>query len=193
MTSQSIDFSARNTDTGVDPMFTHRWSPRAFQKHTIDQATLARIMDAARWSPSCFNAQPWRIYTSTDKTFDDFLNLLVEGNQGWAKDTSVIGFMIGQKNFEHNGKPNAWHGFDSGAAWMSLTLQARMEGLYTHGMGGIKPAEIADYLQLDSNEYEVLMGFTIGKLADLTSLSEEQRANEVPNQRKGLAEIWHQI
>ena len=71
-----------------------RWSPRAFEKTSIDDATLERIMQAARLSPSCFNAQPWRIYTSTDATFDDYLNLLVEGNQGWAKDTSVLGFMV---------------------------------------------------------------------------------------------------
>jgi nitroreductase len=150
-------------------------------------------MDAARWSPSCFNAQPWRFYTSTDNTFDDFLNLLVEGNQGWAKDNAVIGFLVGEKNFEHNGKPNEWSAFDSGAAWMSMTLQARMEGLYTHGMGGIKAAEAADYLGIDTDTADVLMGFTIGKLADLSQLDEEQRENETPNSRKGLSEIWHSV
>lgn len=174
-------------------MFIERWSPRAFQKHVVDAATMTRIMDAARWSPSCFNAQPWRFHTSTESTFDDFLDLLVEGNQGWAKDTSVIGFLVGQKNFEHNGKPNAYSALDSGAAWMSMTLQARMEGLYTHGMGGIKADEAAEYLNLDSAESEVLMGFTIGKLASLESLDEEQRKNETPNDRKPLSEIWHSV
>lgn len=193
MNKASIDFSARDTNTGVDSMFIERWSPRAFQKHPISDEVMTRIMDAARWSPSCFNAQPWRFYTSTEASFDDFLNLLVEGNQAWAKDVSVIGFLVGQKNFEHNGKPNAWSGFDSGAAWMAMSLQARMEGLYTHGMGGIKADEVADYLNLDSAESEVLMGFTIGKLADLDQLDDEQRGNETPNQRKELAEIWRSI
>ncbi len=188
-----LDFSARETASGVNSLFIERWSPRAFQPHVIEADVLTRIMDAARWSPSCFNAQPWRFYTSTAGTFDDFLNLLVEGNQAWAKDTSVIGFLIGQKHFEHNGKPNAYSAFDSGAAWMSLTMQARMEGLYTHGMGGIKAPEVADYLKLDTQKFEVIMGFTIGKLADLDSLSDEQRGNEVPNDRKALEQIWQQI
>lgn len=188
-----INYDARTNSTGVDDLFIQRWSPRAFQKTSIDEAAMIRIMEAARWSPSCFNAQPWRFYTSTEKTFDDFLALLVEGNQGWAKDNAVIGFMVAEKNFEHNGKPNAYSEFDSGAAWMSLTLQARMEGLYTHGMGGIKAAEAAEYLKIDTQSSEVLMGFTIGKLADLSELDEEQRKNETPNSRKELSEIWLQV
>ncbi|MFT5572665.1 MAG: nitroreductase [Cryomorphaceae bacterium] len=193
MSSQNIDFSARSTNTDLDPMFTQRWSPRAFQKHPISEEAMNRIMDAARWSPSCFNAQPWRFYTSTDSSFDDFLNLLVEGNQGWAKDTSVIGFLVGQKNFEHNDTPNAYSSFDSGAAWMSMTLQARLEGLYTHGMGGIKAGEVAEYLKLDHHQSEVIMGFAIGKLADLDALDAEKRAAETPNERKALNEIWKAI
>jgi len=162
--TNSPDFSARKTSSGVDPIFTQRWS-------------------------SCFNAQPWRFYTSTDATFDDFLNLLVEGNQEWAKNTSIIGFLVGQRHFEHNGKPNFYSSFDSGAAWMALTMQARMEGLHTHGMGGIKSEQVAQYLALDTKETEVLMGFAIGKLADLESLDDEQRSKEVPNDRKQLADI----
>ena len=74
-----------------------------------------------------------------------------------------------------------------------MTLQARLEGLYTHGMGGIKAAEAAEYLNLDTEQSEVLMGFTIGKLADLGSLDDEQRKNETPNSRKELSEIWRSV
>ena len=190
MSDNQIDFSERQTKVDVDPIFVERWSPRAFQQYQIDDATLLRIMEAARWSPSCFNAQPWRLYTSTPATFDAYLNLLVEGNQDWAKDTSVIGFMVAERHFEHNGKPNAYAQFDCGAAWMALTLQARKEGLYTHGMGGILKPEVTDYLKLDPAQQEVVMGFTIGKLADLSSLSDEKRSQEVPNSRKSLDEIW---
>jgi len=193
MKSHRINFDARQNTTGVDDLFIQRWSPRAFEKTSIDDVTLTRILEAARWSPSCFNAQPWRIYTSTDKSFDEFLDLLVEANQSWAKDNAVIGFIVAQKNFEHNGKPNSYAALDCGAAWMSLTLQARIEGLYTHGMGGIKVDEVAQYLNIDTDESEVLMGFTIGKLADLSQLSDEQKANETPNARKALSEIWHQV
>lgn len=193
MKNSKINFDARTDDSGVAPLFVQRWSPRAFQKHAIDAETMQRIMAAARWSPSCFNAQPWRFYTSTENTFDDFLGLLVEGNQGWAKDVSVIGFLVGNKNFEHNGKPNSYYSFDSGAAWMAMTLQARMEGLYTHGMGGIEKEAATKYLQLDTEQSEVLMGFTIGELAELDDLTPEQREQETPNARLGLSEIWTEV
>jgi len=190
--NSSISFAERDTSSGVDQLFLERWSPRAFQKHEIDHETLHRIMDAARWSPSCFNAQPWVFYTSTEHSFNDFLNLLVEGNQAWAKDVSVIGFIVAAKNFEHNGEANSFAGFDCGAAWLAMTLQARIEGLYTHGMGGIKKDEVETYLDLDLRQNEVVMGFTIGKLADLENLNDEQRANETPNGRKALSDIWVQ-
>ena len=191
--SSNPDFSARDASTGVDPLFLERWSPRAFQPHEIELATLTRIMDAARWSPSCFNAQPWRFFTSTQDTFAEFLDLLVDANQAWAKDASVLGFLVAQKNFEHNGKANDHARFDCGAAWMSMSLQARKEGLHTHGMAGIKFDAIADYLQLDQDAYSIVMAFTIGKLADFDTMSDEQRAAEVPNDRKALAEVWKSI
>ena len=193
MSEQPIDFKYRQTSTGVAPLFVERWSPRAFQKASIDGAVMQRIMDAARWSPSCFNAQPWRFYTSTEATFDKFLNLLVDDNQRWAKDCAVIGFLVCEKNFEHNGSLNPFSNFDSGAAWMSLTLQARFEGFYTHGMGGIKAEEVSEFLNLDHEQSEVLMGFAIGKLIDLNKLDDEQRENETPNTRKELSEIWHAV
>lgn len=188
--SNDIDFSNRQTEPGVDPLFVERWSPRAHQAFNVEQAVLTRIMEAARWSPSCFNDQPWRIYTSTDQTFDAFLELLVEGNQGWARETSVIGFIVMRTHFAHNGERNPYAKFDCGAAWMSLTMQARREGLYTHGMGGIHHDRVADYLQLDQQQEEVVMGFTIGKLVDLGTLDDERRSAEVPNDRLPLDNIW---
>jgi len=191
--NRQLDFSARENDLHVHPQFIERWSPRAFQSYQIESAELQRIIEAARWSPSCFNAQPWRFYTSTQNTFDDFLGLLVEANQEWVKDTSAIGFLVAKKNFAHNGKPNFHYQFDCGAAWMAMSLQARIEGLYAHGLGGIKTDEVADYLKIDTTESLILMGFSLGKLADLESLSDEQCASEVPNERLPLADIWKQV
>lgn len=184
------DFSLRNPAPGVSTLFSERWSPRAFAEYTIPQDQLLRIMDAARWAPSCFNEQPWVFYTSNETTFSDYLNLLVEGNQVWAKNASVIGFLIGKRKFSRNQKDNDWFQLDCGAAWMSMTLQAQKEGLYTHGMGGIKKDAVAAYLNLDSQNEAVLMGFAIGKMGDKATLPEDMQANEQPSGRKALDEIW---
>jgi len=44
----------------LDNMFIERWSPRAFLSDPIAEEDIETIFEAAHWSPSCFNEQPWR-------------------------------------------------------------------------------------------------------------------------------------
>jgi len=187
-----VDFSQRAPLEGVVDLFWQRRSPRAFVKTSLPEGALARMIDAARWSPSCVNEQPWRFYTSTAETFEDYLNLLVEGNQAWAKNASVLGFLVAKRQFDRNGEANPYARFDSGAAWMAMTLQARTEGLYTHGMGGILADAAAEYLNVDTDHFDVVMGFAIGVAVDYAELDQEQKVREQPNGRVALEDIWHQ-
>lgn len=184
------DYSKRDPHPGVDPEFPARWSPRSFVKTAIPEDELAAIFDAARWAPSCFNEQPWRFLVSTGDTFDTFLGLLVESNQKWARNASVIGFTVAKKNFSHNGKPNASAIYDCGSAWMSLTMQARKFGLYTHGMAGIRKDAIYEAFGIDRDEFEVVAGFTIGVLDARENLDAPYAEREEPSPRKSLGEIW---
>jgi nitroreductase len=191
-TDYQPDFSHRDPAPGVDEFLSHRWSPRSFRQVEIPAETLTAIIDAARWSPSCFNEQPWLIMTSsTPEEFALYLGLLNEKNQQWAVNAAVLGFMVARRHFAHNGKPNRWAAFDTGAAWMSLTLQARRFGLYTHGMGGINLAEIYPQLGIPEAEYEVICGFAIGAIDRPEKLAtEDLREREYPSERRPLPEIW---
>lgn len=184
----SPDFSARDALDGVDSLLAKRWSPRAFVKTDISDSDLAVLFEAARWAPSCFNAQPWAFHVSTEKSFDKYLDLLVEGNQVWARDASVLGFVVVKKTFPHNGKPNNYAEYDAGAAWMAMTVQARQMGLYTHGMAGIKHEEVAAYLKLD-DDHKVVCGFAIGVAATPDTLPDELAAKEKPSPRKPLSDV----
>ncbi|TCI05464.1 hypothetical protein EZV61_05860 [Corallincola luteus] len=191
-TSYTADFSNRDADDGVSDIFSRRWSPRAFRKQTIPPHVLTTIFDAARWAPSCFNAQPWRFITNqNEKDFDKFLSLLVDSNQTWAKHASVIGFVIAQRHFPTNGKTNEWAQFDCGAAWMSMTLQAAMFGLYSHGMGGIKKQAVYAALAIPEDKYEVVCGFAIGAMAPPETLPDELAKREQPSERLRLTDVWH--
>src|SRR5690554_2691975 len=132
------DFSARDMLPATDPLISHRWSPRAFVKTAISDSDVATLFDAARWAPSCFNEQPWRFYVSRDETFDDFLKLLNESNQQWAKNASLLGFIVASKHFSHNDTPNAFAQFDSGTSWYAMTLQGRHTAGYTQRQRGIE-------------------------------------------------------
>lgn len=182
------DFSARDSLPGVDETQARRWSPRAFVKTPIADADINLLFEAARWAPSCFNDQPWEFHVSTEETFDDFLDLLLEGNQVWAQNASLLCFVVVRKTFNHNGKDNIYAEFDAGAAWMALSLQARQMGLYTHGMGGIQHQQVADYLQLDDN-HKVICGIAIGVAAEPDVLPADVAAKEKPSGRKPLADV----
>ena len=186
------DFSQRNPAEGVDELFYTRWSPRSFRKTALPEEILRAVFDAARWAPSCFNDQPWRFITSrADRAdFDRFLNLLTEWNQGWACNASLLGFIVARKHFRRNDKPNGLAVFDCGAAWLSITLQARRFGLYTHGMGGIKRDEIYPEFNIDPEKHEVICGFALGLLDEAGALAEDYAGDEKPSGREPLDAIW---
>lgn len=182
MTNANPDFSSRDAVTAVNDLFVQRWSPRAYVSDPVTEHELQTLFDAARWSPSCFNEQPWLFLTSTEATHEQFLTLLVEGNQQWAKTAPVIGFVVAAKTFARNGNDNFHATFDAGAAWMALNLQASMLGLYAHGMGGIEYDEVYRQLDINPQAYQVICGFTLGKL--------DTSGDEEITSRKPLADIW---
>lgn len=194
MSIQDIDFSARNPHPKGNPMFSQRWSPRGFKKTQISEETRGIIFDAARWATSAYNEQPWRIFVNKDENdFDKFLDLLVDANKAWAKNTSLIGFMIAKNKFSHNGKDNNYNAFDCGAAWGNIALQTRELGLYAHGMAGIKHDQIHEVFNIPKDEYRVIMGFAIGLLEDAKNIPDFPSwalENEKPSARKELSEIY---
>jgi len=167
---------------GVEPLISHRWSPRAYLDAPVSDDELALVFEAARLSPSCYNEQPWRFFTSTPDSYARFLDLLVDANQAWAKTAPVIGFVAASRLFARNGKVNYHAAFDSGAAWMAMSLQARALGLYTHGMGGIHYHRVYSALGLDEQTHQVLCGFAIGRV-------DPSGAEELSG-RKPLGDIW---
>ena len=189
--TDEIDFSARDP-VHADELFYERWSPRSFKQCVLEGNKLKKILDAARWAPSCSNEQPWTIYTAGRQasSFKFFVECLTEGNRVWAKDASILGFFIARLNFSKKPKANTLCEFDCGASWMSLSLQARIEGLYTHGMGGIYRDKVADFLNLDTSLEKVVMGFALGYLEDRENLRNDLRDREKPSSRKDLKDIW---
>jgi nitroreductase len=177
------DFSVREpVPAGLDSVIAHRYSPRAFKNHVLDEDAVNLLFEAARHAPSCFNAQPWKFYASSPKSFADYLEFLVPQNAEWAKDASLIFVVTAAKNFSHNDKPNAHSWFDSGAAWFALAYQARKMGLYTHAMAGIEKQKIIDELKIPPS-HEVICAVAVGVIDDTKASIEEITP------RKELAEI----
>ena len=192
--SSSINLhQLRQPEASVENVFVERWSPRAFEPNfEISESDLRVILEAARWAPSSFNEQPWRIHVAqrNSPAFKGFKDCLVEANQVWAKDSSVLGFILGKKNFSKTAQENLTFQFDCGSAWMSLTLQARMLDLYTHGMGGIDREKVIKTLKANPEEEIVVAGFALGKIASADRLPEDLKELESPSPRKPQSEIF---
>jgi len=130
------------------------------------------------------------VTSSGEDDFPVFLDLLAEGNRRWAVNASLLGFVFAKKRFDRNGKPNRWAVFDCGSAWMSIALQASMEGLYAHGMGGIHGDRTYDALGVPEEDYEVVCGFAVGAIDDPWKLPEDLAEQEAPGARKPLETMW---
>ncbi len=180
----------RKTDYPINKIFLDRWSPRAMSDEPISDTELFTLFEAARWAPSNNNEQPWRfIYAKKGtKDFDKFFGLLVEFNQLWCKNASVLICLIAKKNFTKDNSPNRNNMSDSGSAWENLALQASVMGLVTHGIGGYDVEKARKDLKVP-DDYEVVHMIAIGKPGPLESIPERMQKAEAPNSRKPVSEL----
>ena len=180
----------RKPEYDINPLILSRWSPYSMTGEEISDKELMSLFEAARWAPSSFNGQPWRfIYAKRDtKDWDRLFNLLVEGNQGWAKNAAALVVIISRKNFERNNKPSKTHTFDTGSAWENMALEASSRGLAIHGMEGFDYDKAKTDLGIP-DDYEVCAMVAIGKKGKKEDLPEGMQQREVPSGRKPLKEI----
>jgi len=54
----------RKADHPIEQILLDRWSPRAMSGEEISREELMQLFEAARWTPSLFNAEQWRALRS---------------------------------------------------------------------------------------------------------------------------------
>lgn len=181
---------SRQSTYPIHNLLLTRHSSRAFSEERLSEAELMSLFEAARWAPSSYNNQPWRfIYVRRgDPEWDSFFNALSDFNKSWCKNADTLVAVISRNNFERNNKPSITARFDTGAAWMSLAIEAHSRGLVAHGMEGIDYAAVKKNLDIPDG-YTVEAMVALGKQGDINSLSPELKSREELSQRKPLNEI----
>jgi nitroreductase len=178
-----------NNQYPIHELLQKRWSPLAFSKRSVEAEKLCSLLEAARWSASCFNEQPWQYIIATQDNPTEFarlLNCLAEANQEWVKNAPVLMLSVARLQFTRNGKDNkhAWH--DVGAASNSLTIQAMALGLYVHQMAGFDPQTARETYGIPQG-YEPVAAIALGYPGDSHSLSESlQERQFAPRQRHSV-------
>jgi nitroreductase len=180
----------RTPEVEVDSMFVDRWSPRALLSDSLADEQISALFEAARWTPSCYNEQPWLfLYATSAADRERFAGALVERNRLWAGNAPLLIFVLTRLNFIGTGKPNRHAAFDAGAAWMALALQARRMGLYTHAMAGFSRKKAFEILDVSADEFDILAVVAVGRRGSVEQLPEDLAVVEKPNERKPLAEV----
>lgn len=184
------------TQAPIHDIIANRWSPRAYDANkAVSQKQIISLLEAARWAPSCFGDEPWRFIVwdknqdaaAWEKAFD----CIVPGNQTWAKDAPVLILICADTLFSHNQKPNRWANYDTGAAAVSLCLQATSMGLVTHQMGGFDGEKTRAAFGVPE-QIEMMSMLAVGYAADADTLSDELKERELaPRKRRPLGELFY--
>ncbi len=184
-----LSANGRTADHDIDPQFLTRWSPRAFTGEDMPDGLLMSLFEAARWAPSASNIQPWRFVYARRGTpqWAPLFDALMDMNQAWVARASVLAYVISDRFRRKPGAeptPNRSHGFDAGAAWAYLALQANHLGWAAHGMGRFFPEKAHAAMGVPESDYRIEAAIAIGRPTDAGVLPESYRAREVPSGRE---------
>lgn len=188
-----IDTATRTADTSYPllPALAERWSPRAFDTEAvIDEAKLTAALEAARWSPSANNSQPWRFVVARrgSAAFDTIVANLMGFNQVWAGAAGALVVALAEV-VDADGNERRWATYDVGQAVAHFSVQAHHDGLHTHQMGGFDAAGLRAAFDLDERFVPVSVT-AVGMLGDVEALPQPLRERELaPRTRNALDEI----
>jgi nitroreductase len=172
--------------TSVSALFLNRHSGKAYEP-TIEVNTdqMRAMIEAARWTPSSHNDQPWNFIfchrTLTPEAYLKVLETLKETQQAWVQDASLLVVAVARTKEIYKGKFNEWADYDTGAATMSLSLQATALGLMAHQIGGFNKAKVSEDFQLPI-DHKPLVIIAIGHEA------KEGAAETKPRTRRSIEE-----
>ena len=180
------------TQYPIHDLLRKRWSPRAFSSRPVEPDKLRILWEAARWSPSSYNEQPWSFIVATKEDEAEYarlLSCLVEGNIQWAQHAPVLMVSVARLSFEEDGKPNRHAFHDVGQAVANLIVQATALGLVVHQMAGIFPDKIRELYGIPEG-YEAVAGIVLGYPGDPEILPERLRQRELaPRSRKPIQDF----
>jgi len=129
-----------------------RRGAQSFSSRRVDVGKLLRLLEAARWTSSYRNEQPWSfIITSKDDpaAYQRLLSSLAESNLARARHAPVLILSVVKLNFD-DGQRNPYAFHDAGQAVTNLANRAAAMGLLVHQMGGFDAAGARESFEIPS-------------------------------------------
>lgn len=178
MIPKSID-----TVVPVLPLFAERYSGVSYDpERNVSAEQMLALAEAARWAPSCFGDQPWRYLicnkASNPVAWETAWNCLVEKNQAWCSAAPVLIIVCCDTVLSKTGHPNAFGPYDTGAASVSMCLQAAALGLMTHQMAGFVAHKARELFEIPER-FTPLAMMAVGYQLPEAMLPEAYKAREL--------------
>ena len=175
----------------IHDVLAERWSPFVFADTPVDDATLAALLEAARWAPSSYNEQPWRFLVGRgrDESWQAIRDSLVPGNRAWAERAPLLLVSVASLRYARGDKPNAhaWH--DVGLATGNLLAEATARGLLVHPMGGFSADVIRERFGVPE-AFAPIAALAVGHHGEPAAADEALAGYEArPRLRRPLAEL----
>jgi nitroreductase len=177
------------TESPILDILAERWSTRIFDKQApLDETAFASALEAARWTPTGANTQPWRLIVARrgSEAHAAIVATLAGFNSAWAGDAAALVVFVAETT--RDGKPMTWALYDTGQVAAHFTVQAHADGLSTHQMGGFDRDAVSAAFGLDENFTPITI-MAVGELGDIRTAPEELQARETaPRTRRPIAE-----
>lgn len=168
-------------DYPIHELIQRRWSPRAFADQPVEPEKLRTLFEAARWSASSSNLQPWSFLVARrheePEAFARMVDCLSPGNVPWAAQVPVL--VVAVANLFRKPEVRNRHAYhDVGMATQNLAIQATALDLYLHLMGGFSPDKAREAFAIPE-EHEAVTMVALGYLGDPAQLADNHRESEL--------------
>jgi nitroreductase len=172
----------------LNPILADRWSPRSFENgYRVSEDDVTGMLEAARWSPSASNSQPWRFLVAHNGSEEfNFISKTLAGfNTNWAPQASLY-ILVAAQTTNPDGTARPWSLYDAGIASANATTEAHHRGLAVHQIAGFDHEAIAKEFNFELG-LRPLTILVIGKQAPAEALTEEVLREREAAARQRLA------
>lgn len=191
MTPDPTSTKTPATSFPIDTVVAQRWSPRGFDPdQVLSHDEIGSLLEAARWSPSASNSQPWRFVVAPRGSAEHrSVAAALEGSNAlWAPDAALL-VVACSRTVDDAGRPLRWAMYDLGQSVAWLTVQAESMGLSVHQMAGFDRGAVTQSLGL-GEQVEPVTVVAIGRFDSDAELPAALQEREVSGrERLGVNDI----
>nr|WP_297789580.1 nitroreductase family protein [uncultured Allomuricauda sp.] len=168
-----------DTEYEIYALLKQRYSPRIFKEDKLKSGHIKQLFEAARWSASSFNRQPWRfIYAEKgSEAYDKMVDCMSDFNKSWAVNAPFL-LLTAYKEKTEDGKENFHALHDLGLSLGNMTVQAQYLDIALHHMAGIDWEKAQKVFNVPEG-YHISTAIAIGYYGgDINNLSGDLQESE---------------